>query len=235
MKALLVRVGADQSKKGGGWNGLVDRTTKEFIYAAVPEFNPREGFERPYSLLSPFLARWNAALPEWLANGHMHLDPDFGHLTYGDRNQRAKQIKSKVGKNDLLVFYAGLRSIQSQPRLVYAIIGLYVIDEIVPAADIPVSRWQENAHTRYGKGPDESDLVVRACQTNSGRLDRCLPIGEYRDNAYRVRRQLLETWGGLSVNDGYLQRSARLPEFKDAERFYKWFTNQGSKLVRRNN
>ena len=61
---------------------------------------------------------------------------------------------------------------------------------------------------------------------SSGRLQRCLPIGEYRDRAYRVRRDLLEEWGGLSVKDGYLQRSARLPRFLDAPRFMDWLESQ---------
>ena len=36
-------------------------------------------------------------------------------------------------------------------------------------------------------------------------------LGEWRDRAYRVRKDLLKTWGGLSVNDGYIQRSAVPP------------------------
>jgi hypothetical protein len=42
-------------------------------------------------------------------------------------------------------------------------------------------------------------------------------------------------WGGLSVKDGYLQRSARLPKFKDAGRFYRWLLAQGIPLIQRNN
>jgi len=76
---------------------------------------------------------------------------------------------------------------------------------------------------------------VRARAGVSGRLSRCLPIGTYRDRAYRVRPDLLRAWGGLSVRDGYLQRSARLPEFLDAERFHSWFTNQRVPLITANN
>jgi hypothetical protein len=76
---------------------------------------------------------------------------------------------------------------------------------------------------------------VRARPTVSGRLNRCLLIGEYRDRAYRVRRDLLEVWGGLSVKDGYLQRSARLPRLLDPPRFLRWLTMQGPTFISANN
>ena len=61
----------------------------------------------------------------------------------------------------------------------------------------------------------------------SGRLSRCLVIGEYRDRAYRVTRPLLEAWGGISANDGHLQRSAVFPRVGDGGRFMGWFAEQG--------
>jgi hypothetical protein len=184
--------------------------------------------------LAPHLrANW-PKLPTRLANQFMHLDPDFTHLTYGDCRQRAQQIRSRLGAGDLIVFYGGMKDINPTPRLIYGIIGLYVIEEIVSASSVPASRWPENAHTRRMRARD-NDIVVRASPGVSGRLDRCLDIGEFRDRAYRVRRNLLTTWGGLSVSDGYLQRSARLPAFNNADRFYAWFCNQGVRLIPRNN
>jgi hypothetical protein len=50
-----------------------------------------------------------------------------------------------------------------------------------------------------------------------------------------VRNDILDAWGGLDVNDGYIQRSARLPEFKNAAKFYRWFLAQNPELVARNN
>jgi hypothetical protein len=61
----------------------------------------------------------------------------------------------------------------------------------------------------------------------SGRFDRCIPIGEWRDNAYRVRPDIEDAWGGLTVKNGYIQRSAVPPEFLDAARFHEWFQQQG--------
>ena len=46
---------------------------------------------------------------------------------------------------------------------------------------------------------------------------------------------LLTAWGGLGVRNGYLQRSARLPELVNAAQFYDWFKAQKVALLPRNN
>ncbi len=101
------------------------------------------------------------------------------------------------------------------------------------ATKVANARFHENAHTRKNPTGD-NDIVVRAQPGSSGRCTRCVPIGEFRDRAYRVRRDLLDVWDGLSVNDGYIQRSARPPEFTNAERFCDWWQHQGVHLVRSN-
>jgi hypothetical protein len=66
-------------------------------------------------------------------------------------------------------------------------------------------------------------------------LERCLPIGDYREKAYRVRPDILQAWDGLSVKNGYLQRSARLPRFLDPERFQQWFNSRDPVFLQANN
>ena len=232
MKGLLVRVAADQSQGGGHWNGPVDSSSGHFVYVPIPERLPvRPRLNRPYKGVGPALTLFGAALPPHLAPRDMHLDPDFEHLTYGDSGERAKQIRTKLGPGDLLVFYAGLRNVQ----LVYALIGLYAVEEIVAAVTVPPARWHESAHTRIRLPTNSSDIVVRARRDRSGRLEQCIPIGDYRERAYRVWPRLLTAWGGLTVKNGYLQRSARLPEFLDAGRFFNWFQAQSVPVIRRNN
>lgn len=236
MKALLVRVGADQSEGGGFWNGPVDSQTGTFAYVPIPEMkSTRPNLSKPYAKVAESVSEFGLSLPSNLTDGHMHLDPDFSHLTYGDQGQRAVQIQSKLREGDLLVFYAGLADTHQNRRLVYALIGLYVIDSIASAASVPEELWDSNAHTRRLLPPNANDIVVRAKAGISGRLKRCLAIGSYRNRAYRVEPNLLDEWGGLSVNDGYLQRSARLPEFLDAARFFDWFQRQAPELETRNN
>lgn len=236
MKGLLVRIAADQSEGGGFWNGPVDGSTGEYVYVPIPDDGPfHPGMATPYSTVAAHLGgRW-PVLPPRLAGADMHLDPDFSHLTYGDQGQRAVQIKGKLVPGDFIVFYAGLRDIHSRTQLVYAIIGLLVIDAIVPAATVPASRWHENAHTRRSRPYSGNDIVVRGKPEVSGRCERAIPIGHFHDRAYRVLPNLLADWGELSVLNGYLQRSAHLPEFLDASRFYTWFQCQGVGLVAHNN
>src|SRR5207244_4114438 len=107
--------------------------------------------------------------------------------------------------------------------------------EIVMANKIPNHRWDENAHTRRVLGPTANDIVVRAKPKVSGRLASSIPVGEFRNGAYRVTRRLLNEWGGLSVRDRYLQRSARLPELLNPQAFYDWFLGQSVPLVAQNN
>lgn len=236
MKALLVRVGADRSAGGGSWNGPVDGESGEFAYVAIPETSPVHiGMEKPYSSLAPILARFRVDLPAHLRLQHMHLDPDFQHLTYGDQRERAKQLRNNLQTNDTIVFYAALADIRGAGALVYAIIGVFIVQDFVLAADIPARDRDNNAHSRRVLQANAQDLVVRARPGLSGRLERCLPIGEYRDRAYRLRRDLTHEWGGLSVKDGYLQRSARLPRLLDAPRFLRWMEKQGPTLIRANN
>jgi hypothetical protein len=165
----------------------------------------------------------------------MHLDPDFSHLTYGDQGERAKQINTKLGAGDLLVFYAGMRDVKPAAQLVYALIGLFVVEEIVSAVTVPAARRHENAHTRRVLATAANDIVVRARRGVSGRLERCIPIGDYRERAYRVWPKLLTAWGGLNVKNGYLQRSARLPEFLEPQIFLNWFRAKKPRLISANN
>lgn len=241
MNGLLVRVAADKTSVGGGWNGPVDSSTGEFVYVPIIERSPfHRGLATPYSIISPYLGNRWPSLPARLSKCDMHLDPDFGHLTYGDCGARAEQIRSKLNRGDLLVFYSGLKDVHPSTRLVYAVIGLYVIAQIVSAETVPRARWQENAHTRR-KSSGMGDIVVRAMPGVSGRLEQCLPIGEYRSPngmphkgpSYHVQSSLVRQWGGLDME--YIQRSARLPTLNDAGRFYRWFKAQRARLIARNN
>jgi hypothetical protein len=234
VRGLLVRVGIDSTY--GKWNAPVRNATREFAYVSIPEEATerlRGGMIRYYDEFIPVVTQFAQALPEPLHGRPTHLDPDFESLTYGDQGQRGRLITT-LAEDDFLVFYAGLRPIDGPSHpLFYAIIGFYVIEEIVPAMGIAPERWPENAHTR--RVPGIHDIVVRAKRGVSGRLRLAIRIGTWRNGAYRVLPDLLTGWGDLSVRDGYIQRSARLPEFRDAEMFYRWFLAQRPELVAENN
>jgi hypothetical protein len=172
--------------------------------------------------------------PEALRNRKMHLDPDFENLTYGDNGSVRGAGIATLTTGDFLVFYAGLRSIESPCPLFYGLIGLFAIQEVVRATDVPLDHIHENAHTRWTP-ISAKDVIVRGRPGTSGRFDRCIQIGEWRNRAYRVRRDVEEAWGGLNVKNGFIQRSVVPPEFLNAARFNSWFQQQNITLIQRNN
>jgi len=242
MRAILVRIGVDHAY--GAWNAPVNPATCQFVFVPIPD-GPKKtyaaGFARKYDEMDAPLTQFatdcdipHLRRPDLLLHGNMHLDPDFEYLTYGDNGKRRGAEIAKLQPNDLLVFYAGLRSIVPPKKLLYALVGLYVVEEVVPAVTVPADRRHENAHTRW-TDISASDIVVRGKRGVSGRFERCIPIGEFRDRSYRVRRDIEAAWGGLSVKNGYIQRSAVPPVFRDAAKFYGWLQHQGIKLIESNN
>lgn len=244
MKALLVRVGIDNTY--GNWNAPMDPYSKEFIYIPIPEsershWHLKRRYTETLPALNLFCDKYEINLtrdlkfPSRLIDEVMHLDPDFNELTYGDEGVRRGVVITRMKRGDILVFYAGLRPIKNcEHNLIYAIVGLYIVNEVIFADTVIKKRWHQNAHTRRVK-PQESEIVARASNNESGRCEYCLPIGEWREGAYRVRQDILNDWGGLSVKNGYIQRSAVPPEFNHPEQFYKWFLDQNVRLIKANN
>jgi hypothetical protein len=245
MKALLVRIGVDQAY--GGWNAPVDADGR-FVYVPIPE-KPgtrfHSGLERRYGEVLPALAEFcgtnrrdlysDLRFPRGLLERAMHLDPDFECLTYGDVGARRGAGMVTMRAGDLLVFYGSLRPVHACPQvLVYALMGLYIVRDVTPVASVPRRRWHQNAHVRKVER-GASDIVVRARRGLSGRFDRCIPIGEWRAGAYRVRRDILRDWGGLSVKDGYIQRSGVPPAFNHPKQFLKWLGKRSVEFAARNN
>ena len=123
MRAILVRVAVDHSY--GAWNAPVDPKSREFVFVPIPEKDGTQflsGLARGYDEVMPslreFCRRFSCHLhtdlrfPKELRKRQMHLDPDFQHLTYGDRGDRRGAGIGKLKKDDLLVFYSGLRPIR---------------------------------------------------------------------------------------------------------------------------
>lgn len=236
-RALLVRVGADLTALGGSWNAPMDPRSGEFAYVPIlEECTVKDELRTGYAEAARAVAQFDCVLPDRLLQQTSHLDPDFGALTYGDQKSRAAQICTRLGPGALIVFYASFRdvTIRTPKSLVYALIGLYRIAKIERAgAVLEDERWR-SAHTR--RHPvRESEVIVTADPRTSGRFRRGVPFCDRRDGAYRVRRDLLEEWGDLTVKDGFVQRSAQLPEFRDPRRFLGWLARQDIELVHRNN
>ena len=229
---LLVRVGIDSAC--GSWNAPVDLATGSFVYVPIPESRPlRRGMRCGYNELIQPLARMGTTLPAALRGTPTHLDPDFEFLTYGDQGSRAERIREVLGTgNGFIAFYASLRDVNSG-ELIDALIGFYHVAKLFEVENFPRSRWHQNAHTR--RTSTTGDVVAVGQKGRSGRLARCIVIGRFRDRAHRVDQAVLKAWGGLSVRDGYIQRSARLPEFVKPKRFLDWLNTQNPQFIAENN
>lgn len=238
MKGYLVRVGIDLTAKSGGWVAPVDPQTHDFAYIPIIENEARgskpirAGYGTSYDEFKDACESLGKRLPEGLLKQHSHLDPDFGYLTYGDENMRGRPLL-ELASGDILAFYTALRPVKPcKDRLIYALIGLYVGDRVTLAKTVPERDWHKNAHTR--REPDATDIVAFGKEGLSGKLERCIPIGRWRRGAYRVTEDLLCEWGGLSVKDGWIQRSGVLPRFAAPQKFYDWFKKQNVGLVSEN-
>ena len=246
MRGILVRVAADSEY--GEWHCPVEPDTNLFVYVPIwddEEKRYRRGLAHSFRQLEPALNSFNQAcrlkkqerveLPSHLSRRTMHLDPDFEHLTYGDNGDARGSDMRCLLAGDFLAFYAGLSPVRlCTHNLVYALVGLFVIERITYATHLRQRDWHKNAHTRW-QPISKKDIVVWAKPGISGRLTRCIPIGELRKGAYRVRKDLLAEWGNLSIKNGFIQRSARPPRFLEPERFYSWFREQRIPLIQRNN
>lgn len=252
-RAVLVRVGIDLTS--GGWIAPVNPSSGEFAYVPIPENEGKAvvpGYERTYDEFKKPCEKLGCPIPFNVTKKFtsVHLDPDFSSLTYGDideiggKRHRGKPLL-QLQEDDLLVFYAGLDHSRKKLRLelVYAIIGLYVIkDRPRRATDIPdIEKFRDkNAHTR--RDYKKADIIVSAKPPPlSGRLEKCIPIGERKSNGhYYLNQSLFDEWGGFSHRSRlWLQRSPVLPSFDNAEKFYDWFLKELDKydnhLVQKNN
>ncbi len=236
MKVLLLRVGIDTT--AGHWNAPAKLSSREFVYVPIPESTDdfRPNLERKYSEIEAVISAFGVKLPLHLRKQSMHLDPDFEHLTFGDQGSRGARIR-KLEPGDGIAFFASFRPLD-QPvtvePLVYALIGFFRVGKIELATAVHSNLWHTNAHTRRNVASGSSDVVVFADPESSGRLERLIPIGEFRKKAYRVRSDLLQEWGGLDVTDGYIQRSAVPPFFNDGLRFCSWLKAQNIQLLQKN-
>ncbi len=247
MKGILLRVGADQTDAGGRWNAPVDPQTWRYAYVPIAANEDEHEHIVPCPTFARFqtqVAALDVSLPPHLnGNTKVHLDPDFDSLTYGEpylssngrRASRGRLIES-LQKDDFIAFFAGFRPTRPsyEHTLAYCLFGIFFVQRVCQVKELTRAQRAACAHGRRRGAVD--DFVVQADPRRSGRFVRALPIGEFRNNAYRVRRDLLETWGGLSVRDGYIQRSAQPPRFNQPARFLDWLAQQtdGERLLQEN-
>src|SRR5438067_6467796 len=164
---ILLRVGIDI--KDGKWNAPCRRDGR-FCYVPVTGSKRSDrgpAFDRYYLEFEPFAKQLGAEWPAHLS-GTCHLDPDFGHLTYGDGDGgRGQRIRNFLSAGDFIVFWAGLRCIETE-QIVCSIIGFFTVAYIMNAVEVGPLDAHRNAHTRYAQSDNWNDVVVFGKQSESG-------------------------------------------------------------------
>jgi hypothetical protein len=186
-KALFLRVGID-SGCGGTLGPIFPDGT--FEYVPIPESSQ---YVSPRSLYFRDLpARHGGTLAQYVPGKYReaaaHYDPEFETFTYGDptRNKRGQLLRLDDG--DLLVFYAGLRPVESRAATRLYIIGYFTVasvESINATNSWPPpnsSHLLRNAHLRRNR-PDDGLVVVRGHDRASRLLDRAIVISDEAQTA----------------------------------------------------
>ncbi len=244
---LLIRVGVDSAKENGKWNAPC-RNDGTFCYIPIPSddaSNRDHCFDHTYDEFKPFVSSMGVDWPSHLS-GLCHLDPDFAHLTYGDGTKRAKRMREHLRPGGFVVFWSGMRCVETQKR-VCSIIGFFKIAYVIDGVMVGPADAHRNAHTRFLLPDSSDDIVVFARPESSGRLRKHIQIGEAVLAPGWTRAQqcifpnLLDEWGqvqnedGSYIKNGYIQRSVNPPIFVDPAKFLAWFFNKKPQFVHANN
>lgn len=236
MAGILLRVGCDATKDGGSWNAPVDPITRDYAYVPIPDEEAMHTHISKCPTYDEFrrvVQRFKVHLPSYLSSTtKTHLDPDFKFLTFGEPFHKAKnrlssrgQIINQLERGDFIAFYASFRPTQPyRDPLVYCLFAIFHIERKTFVHQLDYEERTQSAHGR--REGAENDLVVWGDRANSGRFRKAIVIGEYRDRAYRVTKDLLEAWGGLKIKNGYIQRSARPSLFEHPKQFLTWLDAQ---------
>jgi hypothetical protein len=261
MVIMLVRVGADSTDAGGRWHSPANAASRTFTYVPINEDRPEllseplRQYQKRYidhAGMVESLRAIGEQLPPELENKVTHLDPDYSNLTYGDCGTRAACIRrSKLGTGDIVVFYSALRP-TDVPRqaggLIYGLTGMLTLACAPMAYEefISMRGRDHNAHTRRERWSDKNDqrhdLVIVGDPTASGRFSKYVEIGSHRPHfvrngkrVYRISRELItDHFGETCSSDGYLERSAYLPTFREPNRFKAWLDAQDLQLIQSN-
>jgi hypothetical protein len=239
-RGLLMRVGIDQTF--GEYNAPMNPETGDYIYMPIPEsrreFKP--GMSTTYDSMVSKFDCWNKSngstlvFPPHLQGKNCHLDPDFDYVSYGDQATGRGLRVCELQKGDFLAFFASFKPTHAcEHKLIYALYGIIVVDSISTVKNLEPVRFHENAHTRV-LSPDLDHLVVFGDPILSGRFDKAIPIGEFRNGSYRVTNPMLDAWGGIGVKDGFIQRSVNPPWFNDGEKFLRWLGERDVKRIQSN-
>ena len=180
-RILLLRVGMDL-----GFGGLGPLFPGgKFEYVPIPE-NPKK--TSPRSLLfSQISARFGGSGEQFVPPRHRgapaHYDPEFGTFSYGDPTKYKRGQLLRLGRDDLLVFYAGLRPRGQRSGSRLYLIGYFTVANVHDVqAESPwpppsLERLWANAHFRR-QSLDPGLVVVEGSPEASRLLEIAVPLSD---------------------------------------------------------
>ena len=220
MKALLLRVGIDK-----GSDGILGPIFSDgsFEYIPISETDKNSCETHTYTNTKGRSGHYlSYYLSDKIQNKKIHFDPEFETYTYGDIKTKAKYL-TKLRKDDLLVFYAGLKPYNhdNYPEALY-IIGYFTVENIIDFKTLEKKDqglyskiYSNNAHIK--RSNLEEDLVIAVGDPARSRLmDRALLISnkklDKRGRPYNVVSKYMERLLGIK---GSIQRSVPPRIIKD--------------------
>jgi hypothetical protein len=144
----------------------------------------------------------------------MHLDPEFESFTYGDPTNKNASLR-KLKKDDLLVFYAGLKPYDTKKyeEGLY-IIGYFTVKEVLDFDQMTDSEISEcnkscrnNAHIKRKESTDGL-IIVKGYKNKSKLLDKAIKISvKSEDSIGRTLHVLSPKMEKITSLSGSIQRS----------------------------
>ncbi len=166
-----------------------DETVETRTYADVPT---RDGTAADY-LERVYPGGGDEAIEgDGIADFPLHHDPNFDALTYGERRPAYVKRLRRLGEDDAVAFYTGLRD-STDDGLHRYIIGYFVVDEAVyfDALDADEARERirehpDNAHTKRFEATGDVDGNLVIVEGKRGglldeafRISKRTPTGHY--------------------------------------------------------
>ncbi len=216
---LLLRVGMDSGF--GGLGPLFPDGT--FEYVPIPDA-PSQVSERSLFFRDIF-ARSGGSVARFVPAKHKedpaHYDPEFETFTYGDPTKNKRRQLLRLGRGDMLVFYAGLRPPEAPRGSKLYIIGYLTIRQahaITSLCPWPPPGFQHlwaNAHFRRNEG-DENLVVAEGDPATSRLLEQAMPLSDGQQYVLPEMTELLGLSGSVKragagrwVPEGHVERVAR--------------------------
>lgn len=209
MKVYMLRVGADQTKIGGGFRSIV-KPDLSYIFIPIPEPQKyRDGIDyREYEWFGEHLPD---RLREKLGGSQVHNDPEFRGCSYGSPKWNKRKSGRSLDKNyrklcdlregDVVVFYGGF---ECPERNREALTGLYAFGYFrvkqPPVWYTDPSELKEhekklvrhNLHFKVGSDTtfehrkDWFDQIIVVGERSSSRVfSKLVPLSTYNDGRMR--------------------------------------------------